>query len=407
VRRIANQANISLLGEEIVRRLRDVFVSFQKGVRTREQMKEMMLRAQLDGGIGFSNDQATVFLKTMDEFLSSTQVLSEQEYADWYTQWQNEKLIAPVIQIAPATSGVSQDDVTQLIAGLPKSRGEASTSLEQGVQLALAEIGPTDMDEFMQRRLVNVISTRLRDVRNADQAKQILLRDQKVGGLGYSVADANRIAGIIEKVYADLRQQILDEEKKRIESTVSEQQVKIEERKKRDSEDHAKWYQEKVRATKMQGSPEEQLAVAFKRMATQQATSPQPTIASGTSKSQMMDVVPPVTGPGVQLTGLTDELGGMTWAEFRRLAKSPEQAAQRILEKLETLKRESFDRWTEGVQAWRQSPLQREYLKLVAESFGAAKPVAQLVEEKRAKDPQLPSSEEIGAIIALNSEIQF
>jgi hypothetical protein len=116
----------------------------------------------------------------------------------------------------------------------------------------------------------------------------------------------------------------------------------------------------------------------------------------------MVDIVPPM-----RLSGLGEELQTMDIETFRRQAKTPEQAAEKIFQKLETLKRENFERWTEGVTAWRSSPLQQQYLKLVAESFATAKPVAQLVEEKRKVDPKLPTAEELGAIIALNARIQF
>ncbi len=120
------------------------------------------------------------------------------------------------------------------------------------------------------------------------------------------------------------------------------------------------------------------------------------------AKPSMIDIVPPM-----RLSGLGDELKSMDIETFRRQAKTPEQAAEKIYQKLETLKRENFERWTDGVAAWRSSPLQQQYLRLVTESFSTAKPVAQLVEEKRKIDPNLPTAEELGAIIALNARIQF
>jgi hypothetical protein len=92
---------------------------------------------------------------------------------------------------------------------------------------------------------------------------------------------------------------------------------------------------------------------------------------------------------------------------YRRQSRDPQQAAEKILQKLETLKRESYERWTEGVQAWRQSTLQQQYLRLVTESFASGRPVSELVEEKRKTDPRLPTAEELGSIIALNSKIQL
>ena len=114
-----------------------------------------------------------------------------------------------------------------------------------------------------------------------------------------------------------------------------------------------------------------------------------------------------VAAPAARLTDLTSEVGGLTVAEFRRLGKDAQQAADRIRQKFEALKSESFERWTDGVQAWRSSPLQQTYLKLIAESFSSGTPVAQLAEQKRGKDAEALSAEELGAIIDLNRDIHL
>ena len=109
----------------------------------------------------------------------------------------------------------------------------------------------------------------------------------------------------------------------------------------------------------------------------------------------------------VRLKGLAEELADMTWEEFRRLAKTPDQGAEKIRQKLETLKGESFESWTQGIQAWRRSPLQQEYLKLVTESFTSGKPVIEVVQARHAADAHIPTADEISALIQLNSTIQF
>jgi hypothetical protein len=284
----------------------------------------------------------------------------------------------------------------------PAPKGPPST-LDQMVEITRAEIGPLTLDAYLEKRLRNIISTRLRDVRNAIQTRQILNREQKVGGMGLPADQADRMAGIIEKNYGQSRQAIVAEEKGKITTIQEEQKTKIEERRKRESEEHAKWYREKIQATQAEGAGVEQFAAAMKQMAEAKAKGlPPPAAPAGAARVMMQEIVPPV-----RLTGLTEEIAGYTWAEFRRLSKEPGQAAAKILQKLETLKQESFDRWTEGIEAWRRSPLQQEYLKLVAESFSSGKPVAELVEEKRTTNPDLPSSEEIGAIISLNAKIHF
>lgn len=383
VRRIASNAKLSILSEEAARRMRDVLISFLKGVRTKEQAIEVLQRPQAEGGSGLEISQAERYFQALEEFISTTQVMSEEEYATWYQEYQR-----------AAQSGEDKDDelgddsqgTDRSVEGT-KSLSTVSTgleSLDQAIDSVMTEIGDIGIDQYMLKRLRNTVSTRLRDVRNAAQAKEILGRDTKVGGVGLAAEQVERISAIIEKIYSTTRQGIADEEHGRIQTTLEEQKKIIEQRKQRESQEHAKWYQDKVGVAKP-----EALAKQLIKPITQRV-------------SNMDGVIAPV-----QLSGLTEELAKMDVMTFRRLSSTPEQAAEQIIRKLETLKQESFERWTEGVEAWRRSPLQQQYLRLVADSFREGKPVSELAEERRRAEPNAPSAAELGAIIALNSRIQL
>jgi len=393
VRRIASLAKLSLLNEEVVRKLRDAMVSFISGVRTSEQMLEILQRSASEGGLGFALQQAQAFVREMDTFLASTQVMSEQKYAEWYRNFQQEEN-AEQAEIAGATKKSSDSDEVNT-AGMPKGK-DNDPILEAAIDDAMKKIGDLGLDEYTTKRLRNVVSTRMRDVRNAQQARGMLERETHIGGVGLTADVADKVAAAIESTYTGQRSNIEEEERKLIEATQEDQRKKIDERKQRESEEHAEWYKNKVAGAKGDGAVEQLRAVM------QGSPMPQNQTPQVPSRPSMVDVVAPL-----RLSGLGDELKMMDIETFRRQAKTPDQAAEKIYQKLETLKRESFERWTDGVTAWRSSPLQQQYLRLVAESFSTAKPVAQLVEEKRKLDPTLPTAEELGAIIALNARIQF
>lgn len=395
VRRIASLAKISLLNEEVVRKLRDAMVSYMKGVRTSEQLLEILQRSQSDGGLGFPAQQSQAFLKEMEKFLATTQILSEQEYAEWYRDFQQNAQEEETEAIATAAKvKAASEELTG--AGMPRAASSVDPVLETAVDSAMTQIGDLKLDEYTTKRLRNVVSTRLRDVRNPTQTRSMLERDIHVGGVGLAPDVAERVAGLIESTYQAQHGAIGEEQRKMIESTQDEQRKKIDERKLRESEEHAAWYKQKVAGAKGDTAVEQlRAAMQGKPIAESKEQRAVPT-------PSMVDIVPPM-----RLSGLGEELKNMDIDTFRRQSKSPEQAAEKIYQKLETLKRENFERWTDGVTAWRSSPLQQQYLRLIAESFGAGKPVAQLVEEKRKIDPNLPTAEELGAIIALNARIQF
>lgn len=403
-RRIATLARLSVLNEEVARRLRDALVSYIKGVRTIEQVKETLQRSQNENGLGFTREQADEYVKKMQEFLFSAQVLSEQEYADWLTNMQREANIKKMEQASPAASKPATEEDSEIAQhALQTPSDKMSSVLDEAVEAAFQKIHLGGLDEYLSKRLRNIISTRLRDVRNAQQVREMLIRETKVGGLERHPEEADQIVSMIEEVYRDFRAKIEGEERQKMDQVKQDQLVKIEERKKRESAEHAQWYQQKVQSGQtLEGW---QALKALRDQATAQAQQSDPS-ASTSDASNLRPMVDAVRAP-TRLMGLADELGQMTLAEFRRLAKTPEQAVEKLEQKFATLQQESFEHWTEGVQAWRNSPLQQMYLRLVAESFASGKPVVQLVEEKRQQDPNLPTQEELGAILELNNKVRI
>jgi hypothetical protein len=235
--------------------------------------------------------------------------------------------------------------------------------------------------------------------------KEMLTREVKVGGMERHPEEADQMSKMIEEVYQEYRGKIEGEERQKMEQLKLEQQGKIEDRKKRESEEHAQWYQQKVQGT--QGGEGWQALRALRDQAAQGVPATNEVSASaGGSNAPLRPMVDAVRPP-VRLSSLADELGQMTLSEFRRLAKTPAQAVEKLQQKFDTLQQESFEHWTEGVQAWRNSPLQQMYLRLVADSFASGKTVSQLVEERSQQDTTLPTPEELGAILDLNSHVRI
>ncbi|MCK9360850.1 hypothetical protein M0Q28_01315 [Patescibacteria group bacterium] len=392
-RRIASLAKISLLGEETVARLRDVLVSYIKGVRSEEQVLDILQRPQVEGGLGFAKQQALAFIERMKDFLAATQVMSETAFADWLQNSQREtESEQAVIASSAAKTG---DKKTEGMIGEQKER-RLDPVLEATIDECIKNINlQKPLEEFLMTRLRNLISSRLRDVRNREQILMMLQREEKVGGMGFDPAEAERITVVIENTYKEKREIVEQEAKSKIIKIQDEQKKKIEERRKRESEEHAAWYREKVMAVRGDQALRQMIVEGNKQTPQAGAAPQQPATMDG------------IMAAGMKLSSLADELRNMDIEAYRRLSRDPQQAAEKVFQKLETLKRESFERWTEGVEAWRQSTLQQQYLRLVTESFSSGRPVSELVEEKRKTDPRLPTAEELGSIIALNAKIQL
>lgn len=73
--------------------------------------------------------------------------------------------------------------------------------------------------------------------------------------------------------------------------------------------------------------------------------------------------VDPVTSPPLRRTvmGPVDEFAVLSLTDFRRMGSNPAEAAKRLQEKFTTLKDESYLMYLDGTEAWKHSPLYKQY----------------------------------------------
>lgn len=407
VRRVASMAKLSILSEDLVQRLRDVMVSYLRGVRTMEQFTAVLQRPSSGEGIGFTKSQAEAFTQALKEFKSTTQILPEEEFARWMQEEQQRAIedrvqAEAVAQAQERARTRAQDEEADIQSTRAMSNiVRAQDSVERVVDACVTKFGALNLDEYLDRRLRNIVSARLRDVRNDIQTKAMLTREQKVGGLGFDEAKANEMAVIIEQTYNENHSTLKEQEQKKIAEATEAQRVRAEALRKQEAEQHAKWYEEKIKAQQASDPS------ALLKQAIAQSNAPV-SVPVAPLTPRMDSVVPPPSDSRTgMLVGLADELARMTMQNFRRLAPDAKGSAKSILQKLEAMKADSFERWTEGVDAWRSSPVQQQYLRLITESFSAGKPVGELAEAQHAQDPNAPTPEEVSALIEVNTHIQF
>ena len=127
-----------------------------------------------------------------------------------------------------------------------------------------------------------------------------------------------------------------------------------------------------------------------------------PIFAPSISKRVMQDikVVPKVMGP-------LEELQFLDLINFRRLGKTPVEITAKIFSKVKLLEADGYDKMVAGVRAWRQSPVNRLYLKMVQEAISQGITIKDLALAKQKDSKDYLSLEEIEAILAMNSKLVF
>ncbi|HWQ99424.1 MAG TPA: hypothetical protein VN397_01090, partial [Candidatus Methylomirabilis sp.] len=363
---------------------------------------------------------------------------------------------------------------------------DTASVLALSTETILKRLSQKPTDEYLAKRLENIVNTRLRDVRSRSEVLMKLMRDSKVGGIGVERKEAEKLADQIEEGYKEFHEIIAQEEKEKLGVQLKDQERKIEERKKREAEEHARWFEERVKVKQVEDETQKKM-VERMRVVAQGLTTPiqihpidlkeekkekaafgelvpapvpmastvaapkssavPPASPAAAEKSAAAfapvgakpSVLPPSTAPAFKsvvkvsaetakaaaasvaerprvedvkvvrthLSGPVQEIGNLTLATFRRMGKTPVEAAMRIQQKVDLLAQESFERRVEAIQAWQASPLQKVYVSLVAEAFSTGTPMSALVEKKRAAGENAPTNEELAAIVEMNGKLRL
>lgn len=102
-----------------------------------------------------------------------------------------------------------------------------------------------------------------------------------------------------------------------------------------------------------------------------------------------------------------DELRFTDLVIFRRLSGNPEEATARIKEKIELLEYENYHKRLEGIKSWRQSPINRIYLRICELAITDNLAVEKVIANLQAGNAPCLSPAEFVAIMKLNKELRF
>ncbi len=127
-----------------------------------------------------------------------------------------------------------------------------------------------------------------------------------------------------------------------------------------------------------------------------------PPVTEPAQQKKVADVV-----PGNKLMGPIEQLASMNLADFRRLSPQPEEAVRKIESLLETLEKSDYQERVRGILAWRKSPLQTVYVRMMTESLQNAVAIAEIAARLRAKGDESLGPAEVKALSGLNERLRF
>ena len=243
---VSETAGLSSAGGQLRDRLRNLILEKVKNKMVDAQAMETLTRGLDFGGLGLEKSLAAKVMAVLNDILSRAQIMSEEEYSAWLTEKIQPKATvqAGKPQRPPSPEDVEIEAIKQDMHVPAAGVKDAS---EQAVEAIAAKLGSLALDEYLTGRLRNAISSRLRDVRSEIEFRQLLARSRKVGGLELDAEKIDAVAGQVEAGYKEFHTHIAGEEKQKIEVQLAEQKRKIEERRGREAQERATWFEEKIR----------------------------------------------------------------------------------------------------------------------------------------------------------------
>lgn len=119
------------------------------------------------------------------------------------------------------------------------------------------------------------------------------------------------------------------------------------------------------------------------------------------SKVKMEDV------KKIKIMSPIDELRFLDLVNFRRLGKNTKEITLKIKEKIILLGKDDYENLVAGINAWRQSPVNKLYLSIAKEAAIQGLPLKTVAESRRIARKDYLSMEEIEAVIDLNTVLMY
>lgn len=324
-------------------------------------------------------------------------------------------LVQPTVQPSIPVSQPSKQQLPISTTPPRASAGQKTTAVDHAVvaQRVLAAHKLLLPTLELEHRFLSIITSYLKDVRDAMEARQALTATPAEGGVSLTASQAEAVLSTADE---ELEQWKQHPEKQRAHATKTPPPTPtLEMIRKRLAEQKA----EQKRSQSQQpitASMEEPVDIFGSSSAPVAAPSPvapasQPPTTQRPSITQQ-PVAPrptamPARGKQPTVMGPIDELKQLTVNEFRTLGTEARTASRAIIEKIHLLEQESIEKKSEAINAWKSSPLHQLYLDIGNQSLESTLPVEAVIKQREKQKQPTLTIEEFDAVADINRQLRF
>ncbi|MBI4426326.1 MAG: hypothetical protein HY567_02010 [Candidatus Kerfeldbacteria bacterium] len=312
--------------------------------------------------------------------------------------------------IPPTVAHLTPDDEQEIrqqadvLAGLPAGPNVHDV-VADAINRLIRENNLIFTDDNLRRRFVTIMTARIKDIRTSNETIELLVRAEKIGGLGFesTLADKLVAAASLEAArfhnHDEVRRLVTQQAVKQSSPLPSPPRVPAAP----PPSSAPLTAPVPLRAT-MPTPPPSRPSPALEPTAAV-LTPPLPTAATRPAQPERATVAD-IRGRS-RLVGPVEELRGLTVVDFRRLGADPVACVRRVYEKIQQLARESFTKRADGIKAWRESEPHRLYVAMGQQGLLSSKSVREVLYARQQAGQAALTEQEFTLIADLNRKLRF
>ncbi len=385
----------------LAKRVQEIIEMRLREVRDDLETVAALVRGPKIGGLGLDEKGAKKVIDSIKAKLLEVQIKAEEP--------KPEPSAIPISPISPNLSAVSlaeaeeEREVSHIKKEMAKKMADIKImTVEDAIKKIIKEtVAESKGDDYINK-FRNILYARLRDVRDALETKEMLAKHPRLGGLGLTPEEAEKISNLIEDTFKALHQKKTEE----ITLKLKEEQIKLR-KEKEEKQKLSKEKEEKTLDERWSGLTRKPVAADLSRRSSAEADKKfQPIKIEPSPVPEMPKEMEDIRVKKV-LTGPIEELEQLTLSDFRKLSQIPAERARKIKGKVDLLAQEDITKKIAGATAWKKSEVMKNYFDILKESIMSGKPVAQIIKDKDAQKISSLTEEEFRALVELGRQLKI
>ncbi len=444
------EASEEYIEPRIQHRLERLLVDYASGHATKEQTLAFLIKQEKTGGLEMDQASAEAILADFDLELGEVEIVTQSKVE---TIQPVPSVTEPLISVAPEQTlqlapivlapsvpasptqpispaplsvvpvqpkPVESVSAPKIVAFTKEDEAEIARTLEAKQHVVSAPkpvVSEEDVvarvcknpnfqfeDPLLQERCVGIIDSRVREVRDAFKTRAQLEKPVDAGGLGVSGRKLSDMTQILEDAFLEYQETIrkainAQKKTKLVENKQEKEQAKLDEK-----------YGELTKQVRKVVDQQGQVPpVPTGRQAYVGMTQG---VGAAVEKGGVKRT--PIIRPNMKdvqferrLVGPIEELSTMTLVEFRRLSEIPERACEKVLSKIDLLEQQGYDKKVQGVSAWKNAPIYKQYMMIAQETLMGGGQIQEVISKHKAVGEEMMTLQEYMAILNLNAKMRF